>query len=209
MFSTKLVKTPVPTTAPRSADESARTMASPVARPIRNVAAARVLFENRFMSSSPKALLLDRGERCRGDVDPALDAPAVRSLHIEIFVVAAVVAQVCEPTHTLRRRSQSQAGCAEDIWALVDATGSIVRFVFVGAVQILVVTVIVARELPDLDEVSRRQTCGDLLVGHDIAGLESPPFRRLHIDIVVVATAAAVDDPRRRAFRSPLDDGRR
>src|SRR5215472_8608364 len=100
MFSTKLVKTPVPTTAPRSEGESARTMVSPAATPIRTVVMATRLFENRFISS-PEALLFDHGGCCGRDVESLLDPPAVGSLGIEIFVMTAVVAEVRESTHAL------------------------------------------------------------------------------------------------------------
>ena len=40
----------------------------------------------------------------------------------------------------------------------------------------------------------------------DVARLEPPALRRLHVDVVVVAAAAAVDDPGLGAFRRPFDD---
>src|SRR5262249_41691830 len=128
---------------------------------------ARMLFANRAMLF---ALLFDCGDPGWRNIDPLLDAPAFSSLHVEVFVAAAVVSKVGKPTHAARHRRQLQAGVAEEIGALVDASGSVVLFVFVRAVEVLVVAVIIAGQLPDLDEVAGREPCSDLFVGHDVAG---------------------------------------
>src|SRR5262245_31476072 len=139
MFSTKLVNTPVPTTAPRPAGaDCAWVDVRPAHSAHKRNTAPRMLFANRAMSF---ALLFDCDPSGR-NVDPLLDAPAFSSLHVKVFVVAAVVSQIGKPMHAFRRWRQPQAGVAEKIGPFVDASGGVVRFVFVGAVEVLVMAVI-------------------------------------------------------------------
>src|SRR5262249_10705906 len=68
------------------------------------------------------------------------------------------------------------------------------------AIMSVVVTVIVTRQLPTLDDVQRGQLHRYLASRNDVARYETPSRRRLDVNIVVITAAGAVHDSGLRAL---------
>src|SRR5262249_15965013 len=116
-----------------------------------------------------------------------------------VFIMAAVVSKVGDSTHALGRWRQSQTrgteGAMIRTWRQAPWTD-----VVVIAIKVLVVTVIVTRQLPNLDEVRAGHMSRSLRVRNDVAPFETPALRRLAVNIVVIPAAGAVHDSGLRAL---------
>src|SRR4029453_3176291 len=95
-------------------------------------------------------------------VDTFFDPPTLCSLHVQIFVVPAVVAQVGQSAHALRRRGQPEAGRAERPRVVAWDEAARADVTFVVAIQVVVVAVIVTGELTNLDEIRGCEVRGNL-----------------------------------------------
>src|SRR5262249_34039145 len=132
----------------------------------------------------------------RRHVQTRFEAPALRRLHVNLVVEAAVLAEV-------RLSGGSFGGGGNH-----DTRGPQAFALGAFRVDVPELSGVVPGKLPDFDEVLSRQVGGFFLRGDVIARLEPPALGRLDVDILVVPAAGPGNRLARRAAGRRLHDDR-